>query len=395
MTVLLVIIYLAFIGLGLPDALLGSAWPVMQAELGAQLGLAGVVSMIVCGGTVVASLFSNRAIQRFGTGVVAVISVGLTAAALLGISSASSVWMLFLMAVPLGLGAGSVDAALNNFVSLHYKAMHMSWLHCFWGLGATGGPMIMAAFIGVTGGWKTGYLVIGLIQTALVLLLVVSLPRWKRAGNPGGEAQGQEEVSTLTNRQVLSLPNIKLALVGFVLYCGIELMAGLWSSSFFVEVKGFTVTEAARCASFFYGSITVGRFASGLLTLRLSSRQLIRMGQLSCVAGAMLMLLPLPIPQAAIAGIILVGLGAAPIYPCMLHETPNRFGKQYSQSVMGLQMAFAYVGSTLLPPLLGGLATTIGIWILPYGLLLGAGGMLVASELLQKRIGSKDKTFPA
>lgn len=385
MTTLLVIIYVAFIGLGLPDALLGSAWPAMQGELMAPLGLAGVISMIVTGGTIVASLLSNRFISRFGTGRVTLVSVAMTAAALLGFSAASSVNILYIMAIPLGLGAGSVDAALNNFVALHYKAMHMSWLHCFWGIGATAGPAIMSVFLIQQGGWKTGYLSISVIQFVLVAALLVSLPRWKLA-EPNGQVSGSGEASKIGNREALKIPHIKLALVSFVLYCGIELMAGLWSSSFFVTAKGMSIGDAARCSSYFYASITVGRMLSGFLTMKMENKHIIRMGQLICVAGSVLLLIPVPGSALAVAGIVLIGLGSAPIYPCMLHETPNRFGKEASQAVMGLQMAFAYVGSTVLPPVIGGIASFAGIGVLPYALLLCTASMLFASELLQRRL---------
>ncbi|MEG0541600.1 MAG: MFS transporter [Angelakisella sp.] len=385
MTALLVIIYAAFIGLGLPDALLGSAWPAIQGELMAPLGLAGIISMIVTAGTIVASLYSSRFICRFGTGKVTLVSVAMTAAALLGFSLSGSVTMLCIMAIPLGLGAGSVDAALNNFVALHYKAMHMSWLHCFWGVGATVGPAIMSFFLMSHGGWKNGYLTIGIIQFCLVVALLLSLPKWKLA-EPNGTVDSSREQTSISNWEALHIPHIKLALVSFVLYCGVELMVGLWSSSFFVEVKGMSISDAARCASYFYGSITVGRFLSGFLTIKMANRQIIRMGQLLCVVGSILLLIPEESAYLAVSGIVLIGLGAAPIYPCMLHETPNRFGKDVSQAVMGLQMAFAYIGSTIFPSLLGGLASLTGIVVLPSALLLCTVAMLLASELLQKRI---------
>ncbi|MEG1943080.1 MAG: MFS transporter, partial [Angelakisella sp.] len=369
MTTLLIIIYAAFISLGLPDALLGSAWPAMQGELSAQLGMAGVISMIITGGTIVASLCSSRAVGRFGTGAVTLGSVAMTAAALLGFSVSHSTVMLLMMAVPLGLGAGSVDAALNSFVALHYQAKHMSWLHCFWGLGATAGPAIMSIFLAAEGGWKIGYRTISIIQLGLTVLLALSLPKWKLA-EPKGHVESTSSAAPMSNRQALGLPNIKLALLSFILYCGIELMAGLWSSSFFVEVKGLSVGGAARCASYFYGAITLGRLVSGFVTIRVANRLIIRGGELLCVAGAVLMLLPVEGAGFATAGIILLGLGAAPIYPCMLHETPQRFGKDASQAAMGLQMAFAYIGSTLFPSVMGGLASFAGMAILPYALLL-------------------------
>lgn len=390
MTTLLVIIYLAFIGLGLPDSLLGSAWPAMQIDLGAPLGMAGAISMVVTGGTIVASLTSGRMIRRFGTGLVTLVSVALTAMALYGISQANQIWLLFLMAVPLGLGAGSVDAALNNFVALHYKAMHMSWLHCFWGVGATAGPVILSLFMQKAMGWQTGYLIISCIQMALVATLLLSLPLWRKTTVPVAVAGG-EEVETpqqaITNGQALALPCVKLALTAFVLYCGIELMAGLWASSFFVQIKGMSAAMAAGCASAFYASITAGRFISGFLTLRFTNQQIIRMGQLLCIGGALLLALPgIVLP---VGGLVLLGLGLAPIFPSMLHETPVRFGKAYSQTIMGLQMGFAYMGSCFLPPLLGAIATWAGIGILPISVLLCAVVMLLVTRRLDIALAVK------
>lgn len=389
MTVLLVVIYITFIGLGLPDSLLGSAWPAIQVDIAAPLWMAGAISMIISMGTVIASLNSCRLINKFGTAKVTLASVALTAAALMCFAFSGSAWVLLVAAVPLGLGAGSVDSALNNFVAVHYKAMHMSWLHCFWGVGATAGPVIISLFVAKQGGWKLGYLAISVIQLLIVVALFISMPLWKSVTGETGGGSRQQQKQLISNRQVLRMPNVKPAIGAFLFYCGMELMAGLWSGSFFVEQKGLSISAAAVCVSFFYGSITVGRFFSGFLTLRISNMQMIRIGQIVCVAGTLLMLLPVTAPQPAVLGVVLIGLGSAPIYPCMVHQTPVTFGGEASQAAMGLQIAFASTGNLILPPLLGAIATHVGIWILPYGLFAGAVAMLCCWELLRSRLQSQ------
>jgi fucose permease len=378
LTLLLIIIYMAFISLGLPDSLLGSAWPVMQTNLSVSLSSAGLIFMIVSGGTIISSLFSGRLIKKFGTGKVTFVSVTMTAVALFGFSVSPKFIWLCIMAIPLGLGGGSVDAALNNFVALHYKAKHMSWLHCFWGIGATLGPVIMSLFISKNNEWRKGYFTISMIQFCLVFVLFVSLSLWKVIGKEHDETDEKEEKNT-GNTSALRIPGVKLALVSFVFYCATESTAGLWGSSYLVDYKGLTAGEAARCISLFYAGITVGRLLSGFLTMKLNNRILIRLGQVICIIGAICLLLPLPV-YFSIMGLILVGLGCAPIYPCMLHETPNRFGKMASQSIMGLQMAFAYMGSMIMPPILGFIASKTSIMIFPYFLLCYMLIMFVGSE---------------
>lgn len=387
MTTLLIIIYIAFISLGLPDSLLGSAWPVMRVDLSADFAVAGYIAMVVQAGTIVSSLLSNRLIQRFGTGRVTLVSVAMTALALFGWSFAPSVGWLFVCAIPLGLGGGSVDAALNHFVATHYESKHMSWLHCFWGVGATTGPAIIALTLAQDGGWRQGYETIAIIQALLVLGLLLTLPLWKRAASAPA-ATSHEEPVIQGNRQALRVPFVKLALVSFVFFCATEATTGLWTSSYLVATHGLSGAEAARAVSFFYGSITLGRFISGLLTIRFPSHVLIRGGQIICVVGAGLLMLPLP-SFFSITGIILLGLGTAPIYPSMLHETPRRFGAAAAQAVMGLQMAFAYVGSTCFPPLFGALATWTGVGVFPYYLMACSVIMLVASENLQRKITAR------
>ena len=377
-TLILIIIYLAFISLGLPDSLLGSAWPVMQADLSVGFSSAGIISMIVCGGTIISSLFSGKLIHRFGTGKLTFISVTMTALALLGFSVFPSFIWLCIMAIPLGLGAGSVDAALNNFVALHYEAKHMSWLHCFWGVGATSGPIIMSLFIAKKNGWQKGFFTISLIQFTLVFLLFITLPVWKRLEKNDGKTSADDEKNA-EKISPLKIPGVKLALVSFVCYCATESTAGLWGSSYLVNYKGFSADDAARGISLFYGGITLGRLLTGFLTMKFNNRILIRSGQIICIIGAIFLLAPLP-TYFSLIGLILVGLGCAPIYPCMLHETPTRFGTSASQSIMGIQMAFAYIGSTFMPPILGFIASKTSIIVFPYFLLFCMLIMLIGSE---------------
>lgn len=386
-TFFLIIIYLAFISLGLPDSLLGSAWPVMQPELHAPLGAAGVLYMTIAAGTIVSSLASGTILNRFGTGRVTLVSCIMTAAALLGYSTSPSLaWLLF-CAIPLGLGAGAVDAGLNNYVAAHYKAHHMSWLHCFWGVGATLGPVIMAGFI-TNNAWRYGYLTVAAIQALLVIILFFSLPLWERVARIHKSTTGtdQEELpGTSVDSEIpghpLKVRGVKLALVSFLLYCGIEASVGLWGSSFLVDKKDMSASTAAQWISLYYAGITAGRFITGFITFKVSNRNLIRGGQLIALIGALLLILPLPNIY-SLAGLIIVGFGLAPIYPCMLHETPVRFGKKNSQSIMGYQMAVAYTGSTLMPPLLGLLASTFTIGIFPLYIVLCAAAMFLFSERL-------------
>lgn len=379
MTILLVLIYLAFIGLGLPDSLLGAAWPQLRIDIGAPLSGAGMVSMIVTAGTIVSSLVSARVIRRFGTGKVTAVSTALTAAALLGYAFAPAYWWLCIMAIPLGLGAGAVDAALNNFVALHYKAHHMSWLHCFWGLGATAGPILLSVFLARPQGWRTGIRSIGLLQLALVVVLTVSLPLWRKVTekNEIGSDATSEPVS---NREALRLRGLPAALLTFFCYCGAELSCGLWASSFLVASRGVAPAQAAGWVSLYYAGITAGRFFSGFAMHRLTCPAMIRLGGLTSLAGCVMLVLPLPTVFSAVA-LVLIGLGCAPVYPCMIHETPARFGEANSQTAMGLQMATAYCGSTLMPPLLGLLAQLVSVTVFPWFLMVLFGLMLVASEV--------------
>lgn len=377
LTILLIIIYIAFISLGLPDAILGSAWPLMHTDLNVPISYAGIATMIVSGGTIISSFFSEKMIRKFGTGKVTTISVLLTATGLLGIYFAPSFIWICLLGIPLGIGAGAVDAALNNFVALHYEAKHMNWLHCFWGIGATSGPFIMSLFLLNQNGWRIGYATIGIIQAILVICLFISLPLWRQFETT--QKVEEEDDNGIKIKSLLKIPGAKPTLIAFFCYCAVELTTGLWASSYLVVNDGLAVELAAKWASFYYLGITVGRFIAGFLTMKLTNTQMIRIGQTICIIGAILLVLPIT-SVFKLIGLIFIGLGCAPIYPAMLYETPNRFGKELSQRLMGIQMATAYVGSTLIPPLFGALSKVLGLQMLPYFLLIFLIIMLVSSE---------------
>lgn len=395
-TFFLIIIYLAFISLGLPDSMLGAAWPMMRLDFAAPVETAGVLSTVVVAGTIISSLASSTILRRLGTGKVTFISVAVTALALLGFSYSSSILWLAVLALPLGLGAGSVDAGLNNYVATHYKAHHMSWLHCFWGVGAMLGPILMSGYIANGDSWRKGFLTVSLIQFALVVLLFVTLPMWRKQESLSNKVQeaGEEGVAaaltTPGGHNVLGIQGVKLALVTFLFYSGVETTLGLWGSSFLVNIKDLPPATAAAWVSLYYGGITAGRLITGFITFRVSNRILIRSGLLISLIGALILALPLPAIYSLI-GFILVGLGSAPIFPCMLHETPARFGKEHSQKIMGFQMAFAYTGGAILPPLLGLISARVTFMLLPLAMIGYIIIMLISSEqinrLMKKRKG--------
>lgn len=396
---LLAIIYLAFISLGLPDSLLGSAWPTMYQQFGVPISYAGIISMIISAGTIVSSLQSDRLTKKLGTGKVTAISVAATAVALFGFSFSHSFWALCLWAIPYGLGAGSVDASLNNYVALHYESRHMSWLHCMWGVGATAGPYIMGIALSMGQGWNMGYRYIGIIQVVLTAVLVFSLPLWKGRKSPIENLQNAEMEQLLENasekadttaekalslREILKIAGAKEVMLCFFCYCALEQTAGLWASSYLTLHKGVSSETAAIFASLFYIGITVGRAISGFITMKLNDTQMVRLGQSIIILGIMAMVLP-GSNVLALAGLILIGLGCAPIYPCVIHSTPAHFGADKSQAIIGVQMAFAYIGILAMPPLFGVLASRISVALLPCYLFAILVVMVIMHELLTKK----------
>ena len=380
---LLAVIYLSFISLGLPDSLLGAAWPSMYQGFGVPVSYSGVIFCIISVGTVISSLQSDRLTRRLGAGWVTAISVGMTAAALFGFSVSHSFWALCLWAIPYGLGAGSVDAALNNYVALHFASRHMSWLHCMWGIGASVGPYIMGAALSTNAGWHMGYRVIGLIQIVLTAIILLSLPLWKTAA-ANAEAQTKASAKALTLKEIFRIPGVKAVLITFFCYCSLEQTTSLWASSYLVLAKGIAPETAAGFASLFFIGITAGRALCGFLTLKWNDTQMVRIGVVTIALGVAAMLLPLG-ETGTLAGLTLIGLGCAPIYPSLFHSTPAHFGADKSQAIIGVQMASAYIGNCLMPPLFGLIANRTTISIFPYYLLVILVVMGYMHEVLQKK----------
>lgn len=381
---LLAIIYLAFISLGLPDALLGAAWPSMYPQFDVPVSYAGIISMIIALGTVVSSLQSDRLTKKLGTGKVTALSVLMTAMALFGFATSHSFGMLCLWAIPYGLGAGSVDASLNNYVALHYESRHMSWLHCMWGIGASAGPYIMGYALTAGWGWNSGYHIIAVLQIVLTAILLCSLPLWKQRPAEVLQDGKVQNIKALSVREVLQLAGAREILVCFFCYCALEQTTGLWASSYLTLHKGVSADTAATFASMFYLGITVGRALSGFLTMKLNDVQMIRLGEVIIGIGVLVMLLPFG-QSLSLAGLILIGLGCAPVYPCVIHSTPAHFGADKSQAIIGIQMACAYVGTCLMPPVFGLIANHITVALLPVYLLIILVLMVIMHELLCKK----------
>lgn len=372
-SLLLPIIYLTFISLGLPDSLLGTAWPVMHVDLGAPVAAQSLISIIISCCTIVSSLLTARLVRRLGTGRLTALSVALTAVAILSFSATNAFWQLCLIAIPYGLGAGAIDAALNNYVALNYGARHMSWLHCCWGVGASVGPLVMGWALGGRMGWPGGYLAIGAVQVAITVVLLLSIPLWKRAdsadsageGEGEGQAEDESEGSTPTNRELLNLPGARAAIGSFGTYCALEGSIGLWIASYLTMARGIDASTAASIVAQFYLGITLGRLISGFIAQWLTSENQIRLGQ-ALVAAGLIGLIMFDGPLAAGACVLVAGLGCAPIYPSIVALTPRRFGQRASQGLVSLQMACAYAGSMLVPPIFGLVAGAGGSPLIPF-----------------------------
>lgn len=386
---LLAVIYLAFISLGLPDTLLGSAWPVVHVVMEMPISAMGIVSMITSAGTVISSLMSDRLTRKFGTKYVTLFSVALSALSILGFSFSSRFWMLCVLAVPYGLAAGSIDSALNNYVALHYTSRHMSWLHAFWGVGAIISPYIMSYAIGHAE-WHDGYRWVSYIQFGIAAVLLFSLPLWKIHENPDGRV-AEKDSKPLGVIGALKINGVPTLLIGFFGYCSAEATTMIWASSYFAEYKGLPEETAAAYASLFYIGLTGGRFLAGLIADKLGDRNMIRLGTGIITAGLLLILLPFGAIWVTVAGFVIVGLGCAPIYPCFIHSTPKHFGTENSQSIIGIQMASAYIGNTLMPPLFGVTAGAVGTRILPFYVLVLFALMITFSEITFNTASNKQK----
>lgn len=405
-SLLLAIIYVAFISLGLPDSLVGAGWPAMQQDLGVPVAFAGIITMIIATGTIFSSLASERVTRRFGAGLVTAVSVGMTAAALVGFSFSDSFWMLCLWAIPYGLGAGAVDAALNNYVAVHYAARHMNWLHACWGLGASISPFIMSYALTSGLGWSSAYQTIGLIQIALTFVLLISIPLWGKV-NPRvpddadhGDDVAQDAAAEASGRstthvplaQALRIPGVLSILLAFFAYCALESTAILWASTYLVADRGVDAATAAAFAALFLLGITVGRFLAGLVADRIGDRLMIRGGFMTVAIGVAMLALPLETNVLALIGLVVAGLGCAPIYPAIIHSTPVNFGRRNSQAIIGIQMAAAYTGSTLAPPLFGAISAWSGMWVLPLFLAVLVVLGLLMSERLNRLMARRTRT---
>lgn len=364
---LLFIIYIAFIGLGIPDSLFGTAWPAISDEFSLPVSWANFVTIIISGGTIISSLLSARIINRFGTAAVTAVSTTMTAFALLGFSVSQNMLYLCLCAIPLGLGAGAIDTALNNYVALHYKASHMNFLHCFYGIGVSLSPFIMSFALSKSS-WQNGYFNVSLVQFGIALLTIISLPIWKKVRHSVTNSQSSP-TRTLPLKTMLRNPKVMTACMVFLGSCGVEYTCGIWGSTYLVRGKGAAVDTAALMITFYYVGIAFGRFLSGILARKLTSNQLIRAGQITVLAALVLLILPLPYQVSAFS-LLLIGMGNGTIYPNMLHLTPANFGEDVSQSVIGVQMAFSYVGILLAPAIFGLMAQYITISLFPYFILL-------------------------
>jgi fucose permease len=380
-TLLLLIIYISFISLGLPDGLLGSAWPAMYKSLSVPLHYAGIISMIIAGSAVVSSLFSGKIINRTGTGVITLISVFMTSVALIGFSLSHDFLALCFWAIPLGLGAGTVDSALNNYVALHYKAKHMNWLHCFWGVGASIGPLIMSAYLANGTIWTQGYRTVGIIQFCLVIVLFISLPLWSKIAAQKHQTLTKTN-NSVTYRTLFGLPGLKQMLIVFFCYCTLESVTGLWGSSYLVTRRNVSPENAARWIALFYTGITMGRFISGFMSMKLTNRQMVRSGQIIIAFGIAALFLPFNAILAVV--FFVIGLGCAPIFPSLIHETPENFSSTYSQIIIGMQMSSAYIGVTIMPPLFGRLAGYLDFSIFPLFL-----GIVLIIKIVITEIGNR------
>lgn len=381
------IIYLAFIGLGSNDALFGSAWPTIQMQMDVPVSYAGIVSMLIASGTISSSLLSARLMKRFGAGIVVTCGVLLSATVLFGFSLASTFWMLCLLAYPLGFAGGAIDATCNNHVALHYSSRAMSWLHCFWGLGAVISPFIMGYALTSGAGWNSGYRAVFFIQLSVAALMMLSLPLWKRQS-----MDTPEEISkapTLSLPEIFRVPGVKYILLAMFAYCAVEMTAALWASTYLVQQRGVAPEVAASYAALFFIGITAGRFLSGFIADKVGDRGMIRGGIVVTFIGIILVWMPITSNLLALNGLVIIGLGCAPIFPAVIHATPMNFGKERSQSIIGVQMASAYTGTTLMPPLFGLIANHISIGLLPIYLFVMATLMVIMIERLNRLVDKK------
>ena len=388
MAFLLVVIYVAFIGLGVPDSLIGSAWPALHSEINIPVEAVSVITFIISGCTVLSSMFSAGILNKLGTSKVTAFSTAMTAAALLGFSFAPSFWVMIPLAVILGFGAGAIDSGLNNYVALHFKASHMNFLHCFYGVGVSLSPYLMSQALSSVG-WRGGYRYAFYVQTAITILLIISIPLWKKSIS-SEQSEDEGVTKNLSLLQMAKMPEIRQVWIIMLATNAIEYACGVWGSTYLVEAKGFAVEHGALSLTVYYVGMSIGRFVSGLLSDKIGTWKRIGIGSVILAPAIVLMLLPLP-GTVTVIGLFLVGLGNGSIYPNMIHLTPHNFGKEVSQSVMGSQIAFAYIGVMLAPPLVSVISGTFGIKVYPvllavlYVIMLAFLGLFISSMKKQNR----------
>ena len=346
MVFLLVVIYIAFIGLGVPDSLVGSAWPAIHTELNIPVEAVSVLTFIISGCTVLSSMFSAGILNKFGTSKVTAFSTGMTALALFGFSVAPSFGVMIPIAVVLGLGAGAIDSGLNNYVALNFKASHMNFLHCFYGVGVSLSPYLMSQALRLVD-WRGGYRYAFYVQFAIAVMLIFSIPLWKKSSS--SEESSEELVTSLSIKEMIKKPEVIQVWVIMLVTNAIEYACGVWGSTYLVEEKGFNIEHGALALTIYYVGMSIGRFLSGLLANKIKTWKRIFIGSVILAPAILVMLLPLP-AVFSVVGLFLIGLGNGSIYPNMIHLTPHNFGKEVSQSIMGSQIAFAYIGVMLAPP---------------------------------------------
>jgi len=366
-------------------SLLGSAWPAVSGFLNVPLHYAGYISIIITGGMAIAAILIGRTVRRFGTVAVITASVLITASGLMLFSFSNTFFFICLCAIPLGLGAGSIDASLNNYVALHYKARYMSWLHCFWGVGASIGPIIMSSFLLRNNSWNLGYRTVSIIQFCLVLLLFISIPLWEK-----NKVKNPVQHHSVKFTELSQIAGFKEAIVVFLCFSTIEVITGLWGASFLVTEKNISPEVAAKWIALFYIGITSGRFISGFISMKLNNRQMIRLGQTVIGCGIVFLVLPFGNTM-LLPGLFMIGLGCAPIYPSLLHQTPANFGEKYSQAMMGIQMGCSFFGATILPPLFGQVASRVGFSIFPIAIGLFLAVNIIMVQALNRKVDRKNK----
>lgn len=383
---LLIVIYIVFISLGLPDSLFGVVWPVVHREFGVAESFASLYSVIVAVTSGGVSFFAGRLIRKFGTGRVTFVSVLLTAVGLLGTSFAPNLWVMMFFSVVMGYGAGAIDTGLNNYVSLHYKASHMNWLHCFWGVGVTVSPIIMSAFLsGETGSWRTGYRVIVAIQFCIALIAAISLPHWKDSES-GGKTTGDENEKN-KKANIFAVKGVLTSTLSLGLYCGMEFLIGTWGASYLVNTFALSPDSAAKWISLYYGGIMLGRLVSGFVSMKTSDNTLIRAGIVISFAGMLLLALPIGTP--AFFGLLLIGFGFGPIFPGVLHSVPGRFGNELSADITGFHMGGAYALGFLIQVSFGYIASATTFYITPFVLLAVAAALFTVNEVTIRTVAKR------